>query len=88
MALSTFNPLTIFNDLRDNGMPERQAEAVVRGYERTREDSASKSQIELLKVQIMLSQAEVEKVIWRATILLASLILAATGAIIGAIAAF
>ncbi len=81
MALSSFNPLTILNDLRDNGVPEAQAQAVVRGYEQTRDDLVTRKDIELL-------QANFEKMFWRGIALLAGMILAATGAIIGALAAF
>ena len=88
MALSSFNPLTIFNDLRDHGLPEPQAEAVVRGYEQSRGDLAHMSEMELLRAEMKLMQAELERSIWRAAIVLGSLLLAATGIIIGAIAAF
>lgn len=88
MALSSFNPLTIFNDLRDNGMPEAQAQAVVRGHEQARGDSVKRDEIELLKAQILLSQAELEKEIWRSALAIGAVVVAIGGLIIGAIAAF
>ena len=81
MALNAFNPLTIFNDLRNSGMPKPQAQSVVRGLEQTRSDLATKTDIDLL-------WADIERAISRAVVLLASLLLAATGIIVGAIAAF
>ncbi len=88
MALSSFNPLTIFNDLRDHGMPEPQAEAVVRSCEHTRAGLAIKEDIDLLRAEMAQLYEHIDKLFWRGMAFVGTMILAATGIIIGAIAAF
>ena len=62
-------------------MPEQQARAVVATQERGRSELATKADVELLR-------KDMERLFWRGIAILGTGILAATGIIIGAIAAF
>lgn len=88
MALSSFNPLTIFNDLRDSGMHEAQAQAVVRGCERTRSRLATREDIDLLRAEAAAYHERMEKLLWHGLAMIGTMIATAVGIIIAAMAAF
>ena len=81
MVLST---LRVHDELVAAGMPEAQARAVVRVIERRQEDAATKTDLANLETRLF---ARLESLIWRATAVTCGVIVAASGVIIGAIAA-
>lgn len=76
-----YSSLQAFDELVAIGMPEEQARAVVATQERGRSELATKADIEMLR-------KDMEKMFWRVIAILGTAILAATGIVIGAIAAF
>lgn len=76
-----YSSLQAFDELVASGMPEQQARAVVATQERGRSELATKADVELLR-------KDMERLFWRGIAILGTGILAATGIIIGAIAAF
>ena len=81
MVLST---LRVHDELVAAGMPEAQARVVVRVIERQQEDAATKTDLANLETRLF---ARLESLIWRATAVICGVIVAASGVIIGAIAA-
>ena len=73
-------------------MPEEQARAVVATQERGRGDLARKADVDSVRQglsnEIDLLRKDMERLFWRGIAILGTGILAATGIIIGAIAAF
>ena len=76
-----YSSLQAFDELVASGLPEEQARAVVATQERGRSELATKADISLLR-------KDMEKMFWRGIAIVGTAILAATGIIIGAIAAF
>lgn len=76
-----YSSLQAFDELVASGMPEEQARAVVATQERGRSELATKADIEMLR-------KDMEKMFWRVIAILGTAILAATGIVGGAIAAF
>ena len=81
MVLST---LRMHDELVASGMPEEQARAVVRVIEGQQEEAATKTDLANLETRFF---ARLESLIWRATAVICGVIVAASGVIIGAIAA-
>lgn len=81
MVLST---LRMHDKLVASGMPEEQARAIVRVIERQQEEAATKTDLANLETRFF---ARLESLIWRATAVICGVIVAASGVIIGAIAA-
>lgn len=82
MVLST---LRMHDELVASGMPEEQARAIVRVIEGQQEEAATKTDLANLETRFF---ARLESLIWRATAVICGVIVAASGVIIGAIAAF
>ena len=83
-----YSSLHAFDELVASGMPEEQARAVVATQERGRSELATEADIALLSNEIEMLRKDMEKMFWRGIAILGTAILAATGIIIGAIAAF
>lgn len=81
MVLST---LRMHDELVASGMPEAQARALVRVIEGQQEEAATKTDLANLETRFF---ARLESLIWRATAVICGVIVAASGVIIGAIAA-
>lgn len=88
MAINSFNPLAIFNDLRDNGMPDARAQAVVRGCERTRSGLTTHEDIDLPRAEAAAYHERMEKLLWRGLAMSGAMIATAVGILIAAMAAF
>ena len=87
-----YSSLRAFDELVASGMPEKQARAIVATQERGRSDLARKADVDSVRQdlsnEIELLRKDMEKLFWRGIAIMGTGILAATGIIIGAIAAF